>query len=64
MQLNYAADVFYRYGTDGSAAVRAGHNLKAGAFGMGTFASHGIERTHMDGVKNTAKLLAAYVLED
>jgi len=64
LQLNYAADVFYRYGTDGSAAVRAGHNLKAGAFGMGTFASHGIERTHMDGVKNTAKLLAAYVLED
>ena len=61
--LNYAADVFYRYGTDGSAAVRAGNNLVAGAFGMGTFCSHGVERTHMDGVKNTAILLAAYVLE-
>ena len=35
----------------------------AGAFGMGTFCSHGVERTHMDGVKNTAILLAAYVLE-
>ena len=63
-ELNYAPDVFYRYGTDGGAAVRAGNNLVAGAFGMGTFCSHGMERTHLDGVKNTAKLLAAYLLEE
>ncbi|MDO4267992.1 MAG: M42 family metallopeptidase [Eubacteriales bacterium] len=63
-QLNFAPDVFYHYGTDANAAVRAGNNLAAAAFGMGTYSSHGMERTHMDGVRNTAQLLAAYVLED
>lgn len=57
------ADVFYRYGTDANSAIRAGNNLYAAAFGMGTFSSHGVERTHMDGVMATAGLLAAYVLE-
>lgn len=56
-------DVFYRYSTDANSAVKAGNNLYAAAFGMGTFSSHGVERTHMDGVMATAQLLAAYVLE-
>lgn len=57
------ADVFYRYGTDANSAIRAGNNLYAAAFGMGTFSSHGVERTHIEGVAATARLLAAYVLE-
>ena len=57
------ADVFYRYGSDASTAIMAGANLRAGLIGFGTFASHGMERTHIDGVMETLKLLAAYVLE-
>lgn len=59
---NYAVDIFYRYGTDGTAALRAGNNLKAAAFGMAVYCSHGMERTHVDGLKNTIDLLIAYIL--
>lgn len=59
---DYAVDVFYRYGTDGTAALRAGNNLKAAAFGMAVYCSHGMERTHVDGLKNTIDLLIAYTL--
>lgn len=60
---DYAVDVFYRYGTDGNAAVRAGNNLRAAAFGMAVYCSHGMERTHMTGLENTINLLLAYVLD-
>lgn len=60
--IDYVEDVFYRYGTDANAAVRAGNNVQAAAFGMGTFSSHGMERTHIQAVMDTAKLLAAFIL--
>jgi len=60
---DYAVDIFYRYGTDGTAALRAGNNLKAAAFGMAVYCSHGMERTHMDGLRNTMNLLLAYTLD-
>ena len=50
-------------GTDGNAAMRAGNNLRAAAFGMAVYCSHGMERTHIDGINNTLKLLTAYVLD-
>ncbi len=56
-------DVFYRYGTDGSAAVRAGNDLRSAAFGMAVYGSHGMERTHITGLENTMNLLLAYVLD-
>ena len=59
----HAVDIFYRYGTDASAALRAGNNLKAGAFGMAVYCSHGRERTHIDGLNATTELLLAYLLE-
>ena len=60
---DYAVDTFYRYGTDGNAAVRAGNNLRAAAFGMAVYCSHGMERTHVTGLENTTNLLLAYVLD-
>lgn len=60
---DYAVDIFYRYGTDGNAAVRAGNQLRAAAFGMAVYCSHGMERTHIEGLKNTMNLLLAYVLD-
>lgn len=62
-ECDYAVDVFYRYGTDGNAAVRAGNNLRAAAFGMAVYCSHGMERTHTKGLENTMNLLLAYVLD-
>ncbi|MBS5062911.1 MAG: M42 family metallopeptidase [Hungatella hathewayi] len=62
--IDYVEDVFYKYGTDASAAVRAGNNIQAAAFGMGTFSSHGMERTHIKGVMQTAQLIAAFVLQN
>ena len=60
---DYAVDIFYRYGTDGTAAVRAGNDLRAAAFGMAVYCSHGMERTHVKGLENTTNLLLAYVLD-
>ena len=61
--IDHAIDIFYRYGTDGTAALRAGNNLRAAAFGMAVYCSHGMERTHMDGLRATMDLLLAYLLE-
>ena len=58
----YALDVFYRYGTDANAAMRAGNNLRAAAFGMAVYCSHGMERTHLDGMIGTANILLEYLL--
>ena len=60
---NYAVDIFYRYGTDANAALKAGNNLRAAAFGMPVYCSHGRERTHIDSLRNTMDLLLAYVLD-
>lgn len=62
-EVPYALDVFYRYGTDGNAAVRAGNNVRSAAFGMAVWASHGMERTHIDGLAATTNLLLAYILD-
>ncbi len=59
---DYAVDLFYRYGSDASQAIKGGNNVKAAIFGMGVYSSHGVERTHKKGIENTIKLMAAYVL--
>jgi P-type E1-E2 ATPase len=61
--IDHAVDIFYRYGTDANAALKAGNNLKAAAFGMAVYCSHGMERTHMDGLNATTDLLLSYLLE-
>lgn len=61
--IGFQVDVFQNYATDGSMARIAGNNLITAAVGPGTYNSHGMERTHIDGLENTAKLILAYVLE-
>ncbi|MBF0580572.1 M20/M25/M40 family metallo-hydrolase [Erysipelotrichaceae bacterium RD49] len=56
-------DIYYRYSSDASAALQADNNLAPACIGMGCMTSHGYERTHMDGVLNTAKLTLAYLLD-
>lgn len=60
-KLDYAVDIFKHYSSDVSAALQAGNNFKGGLIGSGVAASHGMERSHINGVKNTLELLKLYV---
>lgn len=60
--IGYAVDVFPHYGSDASAALKGGNNIRAALIGQGVNASHSMERTHRDGLLNTLKLVEAYVL--
>ena len=60
---DYAIDVYPYYGSDVEVTLKAGYDVKHGLIGPGVYASHGYERSHVDGVYNTLKVLKAY-LED
>ncbi len=60
--LQYAVDIYPYYSSDVSAALKGGNNIKGALIGPGICASHGMERTHIDAVENTLKLLIAYCL--
>ena len=61
--VDYVMDVFTpHYGTDGDGSVLAGYDIRHAAIGPGTANSHGYERTHIDGLKNTYELLLHYLL--
>ncbi len=54
-------DVFAYYRSDVAAALEAGVETRAALIGCGVDASHGHERTHLDGIRYVAELLAAYL---
>ena len=58
---DYAVDVYPYYGSDVEATLRGGYDLRHGLIGPGVYASHGYERSHIDGVHNTIKVLAGYL---
>ncbi len=58
---DYAVDVYPHYGSDVEATLRAGYDICHGLIGAGVFASHGYERSHIDGVYNTLKVLCGYL---
>lgn len=60
-QADYALDVYPHYGSDVEATLGAGHDLRHGLIGAGVYASHGYERSHVDGVYNTLKVLKGYL---
>ncbi|HOA04402.1 MAG TPA: M42 family metallopeptidase [Candidatus Fermentibacter daniensis] len=57
----FRLDVFPFYSSDGGAALAAGHDVRVALVGPGVSASHGMERTHVKGLKATRDLIAAYV---
>ena len=62
---DYAIDVYPNYGSDAEAAIVSGLDVRHGLIGVGTFASHGYERCHKDGVKNVLLVLKGYLgIED
>ena len=57
----YAVDVYPYYGSDVEATLRAGYDIKHGLIGAGVYASHGYERSHVDGAVATLKVLVGYI---
>ncbi len=63
--VDFTMDIFTpHYGTDCNTSIRSGYDVRHAAIGPGTSNSHGYERTHVDGLKNTYDLLAAYMLRE
>ena len=62
--VNYAIDIYPMYGSDVSAALKGGNDIKGALIGPGVHASHGMERTHVLALKSTISLILAYLLED
>ncbi len=58
---DYAVDVYPHYGSDVEATLSGGYDLRHGLIGPGVYASHGYERSHIDGVYNTLKVICGYL---
>ena len=58
---DYAVDIYPGYGSDVEATLRAGYDIRHGLIGAGVYASHGYERSHINGVYSTLKVLCGYL---
>ncbi len=61
MGADYAVDVYPYYSSDVDVTLGSGHDIRHGLIGPGVYASHGYERSHIDGVYNTLKVLCGYL---
>ncbi len=59
--VDYAVDVYPHYSSDAAVAWKAGNDVRAALIGPGVHASHGMERTHFEGMKATMELVALYL---
>jgi putative aminopeptidase FrvX len=62
--IDYRADTYPHYGSDGEAAWMAGADMAVALIGPGVDASHHYERTHIDALTATTRWLMAYLLEE
>ncbi|TDW16312.1 putative aminopeptidase FrvX [Breznakia blatticola] len=62
-KLSYAVDIYPYYGSDVSAALSGGNNIRGALIGPGVHASHGMERTHYQAVEQTMQLVYAYITD-
>ena len=60
-EIDYAIDIYPQYGSDASAAVASSNDFRHALVGSGVAASHGYERTHVNGLNGLYKLLREYV---
>ncbi|MGX7111344.1 M42 family metallopeptidase [Gemella cuniculi] len=59
--ISFKLDIYPFYGSDASAAMRAGVEVKHALLGAGIESSHSYERTHIDSVTATYKMVDAYL---
>jgi len=62
-EIDYKIDIYPFYGSDASAALRAGWEIKHGLIGPGVDASHSYERLHEDSIEATVKLGILYMMD-
>ena len=60
-KIQFKTDIFPFYGSDGSALLRSCSDTRVALIGQGVNASHGYERTHVEGLTATASLILAYI---
>ncbi|WP_347549610.1 M42 family metallopeptidase [Pseudalkalibacillus hwajinpoensis] len=60
--IEYKLDIYPYYGSDASAAIRAGADVRHALIGPGIDASHAYERTHKGSMLHTANLIYKYLL--
>lgn len=58
---DYAVDVYPHYSSDVDTTLTSGNDIRHGLIGPGVFASHGYERSHINGVWSTLKVLKGYI---
>jgi putative aminopeptidase FrvX len=58
----FKLDIYPYYGSDGEAFWRAGGDVTVALIGPGVDASHHYERTHVDSLTATARLIAEYLV--
>lgn len=63
-EVPYQLDIYPYYGSDASAAIRSGHDIKHALIGPGIDSSHAYERTHFSSIKATSQLIYHYLLSD
>lgn len=63
-EAKFKKDVLVYYGSDAKTMLNAGNDIKFGLIGPGIYASHSYERTHIDSLENTVKLIKAYICEN
>lgn len=63
-EIPYKLDIYPYYGSDASAAMRAGHEIRHALLGAGIESSHSYERTHVDSVNATENLVREYLMSD
>ncbi|MGI9121161.1 MAG: osmoprotectant NAGGN system M42 family peptidase [Acidimicrobiales bacterium] len=62
--IDHRRDVYGCYRSDAASALEAGAETRAALIGFGIDASHGYERTHLDGIRRVAELVAVYLQTD
>ena len=60
----YQLDIYPYYGSDASAAIRSGHDIKHALIGPGIDSSHAYERTHFSSIEATGQLIYLYLLSE
>jgi putative aminopeptidase FrvX len=61
LDIPHRRDVYRFYRSDSASALQAGAETRTALIGPGVDASHGHERTHLEGIRRVAELVAAYL---
>ncbi len=64
IEIELRPDIYPQFASDAKAYWRAGGDARVALIGPGTDATHGLERTHLDALAATTRLIVAYLLDD